>query len=121
MSNNKVTGILLALVTSLATITPASAQYYVNPHGHHHGYAYGNVYGNPYGNPYGNLYGNPYHQPYYNDYNYRGYAPYDAYGYVPRYHRSHTVRNVAIGAGVGAGVGALVGLLASHHGHRYYE
>lgn len=88
MSNKTITGSLLALITSVAAISPVLADYYVNP----------------------------YHQPYYNNNEYRGYAPYDAYGYVPRpEHRSHTFRNVAIGAGIGAAIG----LLASHHGHRY--
>jgi hypothetical protein len=91
MSNKTITGILLALVTSVAAIAPALAQYYVNV--------------GPYGNPY------------YNNYAYRGYTPCDSYGYVPRHY--YTARNVAIGAGIGAGVGAAIGLLASHHGHRY--
>jgi hypothetical protein len=91
MNKRKITGILLALVTSVVAFTPVSAQVYVTP------------YGSPYGNPY------------YNNYAYRGYAPYGAYGYRP----SHRARNVAVGAGIGAAVGAAVGLLASPHGHRY--
>jgi len=93
MSNRKITGISLALITSVLAVTPVLAQYYANP------------YGNPYGNPY------------YNNYAYRGYAPSGAYGYYPP---NHTVRNVAIGAGIGAAVGVAIGLLASHHGHRYW-
>jgi len=88
MSNRKITGVLSALIISLAAISPVFAQYYVNPYGN----------------------------PYYNGYAYRAYAPYGAYGYC---RPSHTIRNVAVGAGVGAAVGAVVGLLASHHGHRY--
>jgi hypothetical protein len=90
------TGILLALITSALAMAPVLAQFYVNP--------YNSPYNSPYANPYGN--------PYYNNYNYRGYAPYGAYGYNRHY---HTVRNMAIGAGIGAAVG----LLASPHGHRY--
>lgn len=114
MSNKTISRILLALITSLAAITPVLAQYYVNP--------YGGPYGGPFGSPYGYPYGYPYHQPYYNNYAYRGYAPYYAYGYVPRrYHRWHRAPYVPIGAGIGAGVGAAVGLFAFRHGHRYYE
>ena len=42
MSNRTLTGILLALTTCAAAITPVMAQYYVNPY---------NGYGNPYHNP----------------------------------------------------------------------
>lgn len=80
MSKRRITGVLLALITSAVAFIPVSAQVYVTP------------YGNPYGNPY------------YNNYAYRGYAPYGAYGY---YRRNHTARNMAIGAGIGAAVGLL--------------
>jgi hypothetical protein len=86
MSNRTVSGFVFALVISVLVFSPALAQrFYDNPYGH----------------------------PRYHDYGYRGYGPYNDYGY---YHRpDHTARNVAIGAGIGAAVG----LLASHHGHRY--
>jgi hypothetical protein len=80
MSNRTITGMFLALITSVVAITPVLAQFYVNP------------YNTPYGNPY------------YNNYAYRGYAPYGGYGY---YHHNHTGRDVAIGAGIGAAVGLL--------------
>ncbi len=89
MNNRTITGLCLALITSVITMTPVLAQYYVHPYGH----------------------------PHYHNYGYRGYAPYDGYGYS---RPNHTVRNVAIGAGVGAVAGGVIGLLASHHGHNYY-
>jgi hypothetical protein len=91
--------LLAAILTSVCFVVPAFAQWYPNSY---------------------------YVNPGYNNYNYRGYAPYGAYGggyegYPNGYgYRSNTVHNVAVGAGIGAIAGAAVGLLASHHHHRGY-
>ncbi|MBX9721617.1 MAG: hypothetical protein K2X81_09500 [Candidatus Obscuribacterales bacterium] len=103
MNHKRISGVLLALIAGVSLISPVFAQQFYN-----------NSYGN--GNGYG--YGSPYGYPAYNNYNYRGYAPYQEYGYRNN-RRSHSVRNALIGAGIGAGIGAAVGLMASHHGHRY--
>jgi hypothetical protein len=84
MRNRTAYGVLFALITALVSIAPVLAQFYVNP----------------------------YSNPNYNNYGYRGYTPYNSYGY------NHTARNVAVGTAIGSAVGAAVGLLASHHGHR---
>jgi hypothetical protein len=80
-------GVLLALIALIAAIVPVFAQY------------------------------NPYANPYYNNYAYRGYEPYNAYGYVPPIAGYHPYASAAIGMGISA----VVGLLARRHDHRYYE
>jgi hypothetical protein len=80
MSHRTKSGILLALVASVATITPVLAQYYVNPYRH----------------------------PYYNHYLARGYAPCGAYGYCAPNHTVRNVAvGAAVGAAAGAVVGLL--------------